>query len=294
MAMLTAVNLFGAKSGAAVSTFFSITKLIPLLLFIALGAFQIEGAQFTPFSPHGYGGLANTTMLLLYAFVGFETLVVPAGEMKNPQRAVPTALLIVLSVVCVVYVAVLLVSIGTLPDLAGHKNPVAAASALFMGKVGGTIVAVGIVISVFGTNAGAALVSPRRFYAFAESGDLPKSIAYVHGDSGAPRVAILLTFLLSAGLTLTGTFEDLAVLSVVARFMQYIPTCLAAIVLRYRDSGNEEGGFRLPLGPTIPILAILLCVLLLANTDPTKLLYGCIALVAGVPLYFLSRSRQTA
>ncbi len=293
MFALMGVNLFGAKAGAKVSTFFSIAKLIPLTLFIVVGLLHIDTSLFTPFSPHGYSDLAGTTLLIMYAYVGFETLVVPAGEMANPQRAVPLALVTVMTIVAIVYILVLTVAVGTLPELAGHGNPVAAASARIMGPIGGGIVAVGIVISVFGTNSGAALVSPRRFYALAERGDLPRSIAETNPKTGAPTRAIVLCFALSALLSLTGTFKELAILAVIARFLQYIPTCLAAIVLRRNDESDEPiDSFRLPFGPVIPILSVALCIWLMVNTAPDRLIKGGIAVLVGVPLYFLAKKTR--
>ncbi len=292
MTVLMGVNLFGARIGASVSTFFSVAKLIPLILFIGVGAFHLQGALFEPFAPQGYGSLADATLVLLYAYVGFETLVVPAGEMKDPQKNVPIALMTVMAVVTVVYMAVLTVSIGTLPELAGHQNPVAAASGNVLGAVGGTIVAAGICVSVFGTNAGSALVSPRRFYALAERGDLPKIFARIDPDSGSPRPAIVLTWALAVVLALTGSFKELAVLGVVARFLQYIPTCLAAIVFRHRYRNQPRHGFTLPFGPVIPLATIALCVWLLVESyasNPERLHWGGLAVLIGVPLYALSR-----
>jgi amino acid transporter len=289
MVVLTGVNLVGAKQGAAISTFFSVAKLVPMAIFVGVGVFAIDGGLYTPFAPMGYQPLAETTLLLLYAFVGFETLVVPAGEMDNPQRAVPLALMIVMGLVSVVYLAVLTVSVGTLPEIAGHANPVAAAASNILGPAGGTLVAVGICISVFGTNSGAALVSPRRFYAMAERGDLPKILARVNPKTGVPVPAVITTMLLSAILAATGSFAELAALGVIARFLQYIPTCLAVIALRRRDGDTPHPGFRLPGGAAIPIITVILCVVLMANTDPSRLLKGGIALAIGVPLFGLSR-----
>ena len=284
---LTLVNTMGAHWGAVVVKFFTVAKLIPLTLFIAVGLFFIEPAHFEPFAPHGTAPLADTTMLLLYAYAGFETLVVPAGEMDNPQRNVPRALFIVMAVVTVVYMGIFGVAVGTFDGIAGHANPVAAASAVFMGPAGATLIAVGICLSVFGTNCGSALVNPRRFYAMAERGDLPPVLATTDPQTGAPRMAIGLTWLLACGLSLSGTFVELAVLGVVARFAQYIPTCLAVLVFRKRLGPGE--GFRIPGGPVLPILTVALCLTLLANSDPSRLIKGGIALLVGVPLYFLSR-----
>lgn len=289
MGALAGVNILGARMGANVSTFFSAAKLVPLILFIGLGVFAIEGALFTPFAPEGMAPLAESTLIILYAYVGFETLVVPAGEMRNPERNVPLALMVVMAIVSVVYVLVLAVAIGTLPEIAGHENPVAAASGNFMGAAGATLVAIGICVSVFGTNAGAALVSPRRFFALGERGDLPRILARTHPKTHAPVPAILTLFGLSALLSLTGTFAQLAVLGVIARFLQYIPTCLAVLVLRKRSG---RAGFTLPGGPVLPLVTIALCVWLMANAAPERLMWGCVALALGVPLYALARWRR--
>lgn len=289
MAVLAAVNLFGAKMGAALSTFFSIAKLVPVIVFVAVGFFHLEGANFEPFSPQGYERLAEATMLMLYAFVGFESSVVPAGEMHNPKRAVPIALVTVMALVCVAYLTVFFVTIGTFPAVAGHENPVASASEGFLGPVGGTLIAAGIVVSVFGINTGAALVSPRKLYALAESGDLPKPLAKLDPKTGTPQTAIIITFVVAAVLSVTGSVKDLAILGVVARFVQYIPTCLAVIVLRRRNGAQASEGFQVPFGPVIPLIAVGLCLWLLYYTEPKKLLFGAIALVAGVPVYLWSR-----
>ena len=289
--LLTLVNWRGASSGASVVKFFTVAKMIPLLVFVLVGLFFVDGARFTPFAPQGTAPLAETTMLLLYAYAGFETLVVPAGEMANPQRNVPKALFIVMAIVTTVYMGVFGVAVATFDGIAGHENPVAAASAAFLGPVGGTLIAAGICLSVFGTNSGSALVNPRRFFAMAERGDLPAFLARVDPETGAPRAAIATTWALACALSLSGTFVELAVLGVLARFAQYIPTCIAVLVFRRRDETPHDG-FRIPGGPVIPLLTVALCVLLLANTDPTRLLKGGIALVVGVPLYFLARRNR--
>jgi amino acid transporter len=287
---LSAINLRGARSGVAVVKFFTVAKLVPLVLFVLIGAFYIEGANFVPFAPHGTDPIAETTMILLYAYVGFETMVVPAGEMSNPQRSVPMALFLVLAICTTIYIGVFVVAVGTFPGMAGHANPVAGASAHVMGPLGGTFIAAGIVLSVFGTNSGAALVSPRRFFALGERGHLPRVLARVDEDSGAPVPAIILTWAGTLAIALSGSFEQLLVLGVLARFAQYIPTALAVLVFRRRAEGIAEAGYHVPFGPVIPIVTLMLCGWLLWHTDPTKLAFGGIALLAGIPLYFISRA----
>ena len=286
MFALTLINLRGAKLGARVANVFTAAKLIPLLVFVAVGVLYIDSDRFAPFAPHGYDGFFDATLLVFYAFVGFETQVIPAGEMKNPQRSVPLSLLIVLAVVTVVYLLVQVVATGTLAELSGHANPVAAASAGFLGSGGATLIAVGIIVSVAGINAAAALVGPRRFFALAEHGHLPRALAATNAH-GVPALSVWLVFALSAVVALSGSFKDLALISVVGRFAQYISTAAAALVLRVRARGapSDPGAFRLPLGPVIPVVAIALSVIVLSQSEPRRLIIGAIAVASGLPVY---------
>lgn len=298
MTTLTAINLRGAKTGARVSVFFTVAKLVPLLLFVVVGLFYIDTSNFTPFAPEGYGSkFFEATLVILYAFVGFEALVVPAGEMANPRRAVPIALISVLLLVCLVYVGVLAVATGTLSNLAGHPNPVLASSEVFMGSFGAKLVGIGIIISIIGINSAQALVGPRRVFALAQQGHMPRKLAEI-SKRGVPHFALIALFAVSGVIAVYGSFKTLALVSVVARFAQYIATCLAVIVLRRRRKaqarGEEEGGahFELPFGPVIPVIALSLCAWLLiesgrSNADP--LIAGGIALLAGNPVYLLAR-----
>lgn len=283
MSTLAFINLRGAKWGATLSTILSVLKLTPIALVIFLGLPQLNSEAFTPFAPQGWSTLGEATLMLLYAYVGFETLVVPAGEMDNPKRSVPLALIIVMSLVAMIYISVLAVSIALVPEVAQSKSPVADASIVLLGPIGGTLIGYGILCSVLGTNAAAAMVSPRRIFAFAEGGHLPKILAFIHPKTGAPSYAIITLLLGSSLISLTGSFEDLAVMSVVARFCQYIPTCIAALALRRRGPAP----FTLPGGALIPVLTTCACLTLLSFSDTKKLLFGLCALAVGALIYGL-------
>lgn len=288
MILMATINLQGAKMGSRLSTILSVVKLVPLLVFIAAGLWAFDASKFSPLLPPLDGRLAEGVLLLLYAFVGFETAVVPAGEMKDPKRAIPLALISVLSLVCLVYVGVFAACISLHPELSGAESPVSDAAAVALGGLGGNFIAAGIVLSVLGINAAQALVGPRNIYAMAERGDLPKALAQVDSKTGVPRNAIVATLVVSALVSLSGSFAQLAVLGVLARFVQYISTCLALIVLRQRD---VERGFVLPGGPFIALVTIALIVCLMVNTAPETLLAGLVAMVLGLPFYYLSRKQ---
>ena len=121
---------------------------------------------------------------------------------------------------------------------------------------------------------------------------MPALLARTHPKTGAPLAAIGLTWLATLALTLSGSFHQLLVIGVLARFAQYIPTTLAVLVLRRRADYDPDAGYRIPMGPVIPIVTLTLCGWLLMNTDPKKLAFGGVALLLGVPFYFLARRRR--
>ena len=288
IAALTAANLAGVGMGARVLNFFTAAKLIPIAFFIAIGLFHIRGDLFTPFAPHGFTEIAPATLVILYAFVGFEVLTVPAGEMRDPQRSVPRALLLVIALVTVVYFLIWTVCTGTLPTLAGADNPVADAARIFLGPIGGSLIAFGILLSVIGVNAGSALVAPRSLYVLGYMGYLPKPISSVHAGTRAPVVAILISSGVTLAIALSGSFVELAVISVVARFAQYIPTCLAVLYFRWKRP-DEPPAFRTPGGPLVPVLALLLCGWLLSQAETRHLFWGAVALISGFAIYLPMR-----
>ena len=288
---LAVANVVGVRMGARVINALTVVKLLPLLLFVVVGAWFVQTDQWTPFAPQGYGSLGEATLLVLWAFAGFENVAVVAGETRDPQRNVPTALMWVMGLVLALYVTVFMIAAGTHPQLAGADAPVAGAARTFLGPGGGLLIGVGIAISVFGTSAGSALIGPRFLYAIAADGHLPAAFARLHPRYRTPVLAIVLTLGLSLVLGLTGSFERLAVISVVARFAQFIPTCIAVLVLRAQDGLGDvpPTRFRIPLGPVIPVTALVLCVGLLAQAPWDRLAAGGLAITSGVPAYLLFR-----
>ena len=286
-AALAAVNISGIRWAAVMTNVFTVAKLLPMLLFVAIGLFHIDWGLYQPFAPNGYSELGAGTLLIFFAFSGFELLSVPAGEMRNPRRMVPVALLVVMGLITVIYLGIWAVCAGTLPTLAGSESPVSEAAAMFMGPTGNAIISLGILMSVLGVNAATSLSSSRLLYTLGHAGQVPRIFGQVHARTRAPVAAILFTTAVTLALALTGSFVELAVLSVVARFTAMIPSCAAVPVLRRKMS--EEPGFKLRFGPLIPIVAVSICVWILVQAEPRQLLWGFIAMVAGWVFYVARR-----
>lgn len=287
---LAVANVLGVRMGARVINGLTVVKLVPLAVFVGVGLWFVDPERLVPFAPMGWGSLGEATLLVLWAFAGFENVAVVAGETRDPQHNVPWALMAVMGLVMALYVAVFLVAAGTHPALAGADAPVAGAAAAFLGPVGGTLIGVGVAVSVFGTSAGSALIAPRFLYALAADGHVPSVFARLHPRFRTPVAAIVTCTVLSLALGLTGSFQQLAVISVVARFAQFIPTCLAVLVLRRRD-GLDGTSFQIPGGAVVPVVALVLCLGLLAQAPLDRLLAGGAAIMTGIPAYFLFRRR---
>ena len=166
---LLGVNLMGVRQSAVLTNLFTVGKLAPLLILVTVGMFFVEPANFTLGELPEYGAFSTAVLLLIYAFVGFEATVIPAGESKNPKKDMPFALLVSLAVVAVLFIGIQIVAIGTLPGLAESDKPLADAAGAFMGPVGASLIGVGAVVSILGNLNGGLLSASRIPFVMAEN-----------------------------------------------------------------------------------------------------------------------------
>lgn len=291
LGFLVAVNVVGVRAAARTGVLLSVAKVVPLLLFVAIGAWYVDSSLAEPLvaSPEPRA-LGEAALLLLFAYAGFENLPAAAGEYRNPRRDVPFAMLSMIATVTAIYFAVQWVALGTLPGLAQSQTPLAAAADRFAGAWLAWVVTVGAAVSILGTNSNTVMLGPRYLHALASDGYGPRVLARVHPRFRTPVPAILTVGTLSLLLALSGSFVQLALLSVVARLCAYLGTAFSVLVLQRRHAGRD-GVLRLPGGPLIPVLAALLAMALLASASAGNLVAGAVALVAGAAI-FAARRKQ--
>ncbi|ERL64249.1 APC family permease [Schleiferilactobacillus shenzhenensis] len=295
LGLMALMNIAGVKVSKIVNNIVTLSKLIPLLLFVTIGIFFIRGGNFTPLFPQGHytpGHFGAAAVTMFYAFAGFERVVVAAGDMKDPQKNLPQALLIMVGIVLGFYLLIQTVCTGVLgATTLGHSTaPIQAAFARFAGGFGNALVAAGTLLSTAGFLVASSYVTPRSGVALAEHGMMPAAIAKRNGKN-APYVAILISISISVLIAWSGQFGYLAQISAVSRFAQYIPTCLAVLVFQHTRAAVPHA-FRLPLGPVIPVVAIAVSVWLLCQVTRLQLVLGLGALVVAIPFYFLMTHRQ--
>lgn len=287
---LTAINLVGVKSGVRTAVFLAVAKIVPLMLFIGAGIFYVSGTLATAETPRT-GTLGEAALLLLFAYAGFENTAAPAGEFKNPRRDIPFALVANITIVTLIYTAVQWVALGTLPNLAHSETPLADAAQIFLGGWGGLVLTVGGMLSILGTNSNTVLAGPRYLWALAADGFGPRVLTYIHPRFRTPMVAILTQTAIALPLALSGSFKQLATLSVIARLATYFGTAAAVLKLR-RKFPDAQNIVRTPGGPVIPIAALILCLAFAASAETRNLIGGAIAIVVGLGLYAIRRKPE--
>lgn len=288
LAVLTFVNVRGVKSGARAAVILTWGKLLPLGLFVGVGLFMVDRSRLV-FALPPPGNLGKAALLVLFAYAGFENTPALAGELRDPRRDVPFALLAMITLVTALYTLVQIVAIGGIPDLGTSTTPLASAARTWLGPTGGLVLTVGAGLSVLGTLNNTVLIGPRYLYALAADGALPAVFARLHPRYRTPWIAILTQSGLASALILTGTAEQLAELSVVARLATYIGTAASVPVLRRKyppDERKAERALRLPGGPTIPIAALAICLVFLSSATPKNLVAGALALAVGAVVFF--------
>ncbi|MDQ7821509.1 MAG: APC family permease [Candidatus Eremiobacteraeota bacterium] len=283
IAGLSALNYRGVKMGSRVSDFFALSKLVPLLLFLAAGLFCMKSQNFVPFFRGALPEWGAALVVVFYAFTGFEEISLPAAEGKDPRKDVPRALLFVLGGASIIYMLVQTVTTGVFQGLASSEKPLSDAAFQCMGRPGEVFVALGALLSIGGINSAIALTGPRALYTLAASGFLPRWLTVLHRSHGTPGRAIVVNSVLTFALAATGTFEVLLKLSVLAALWQHLPTCIAVLVARKKFA--EPSAFTIPGGPVVPLCAVLICIVLVSQVEPLNILWSIVGLAAGLPLY---------
>jgi amino acid transporter len=290
---LTAVNVIGVREAAFVSNLFTVGKIAPLLLFVVAGLFFLSPQPFTNHVAPSLSDFSSAVLLLVFAFSGFEMVVIPTGEIRDPQRNIAFALLTGTGIVALLYLSIQVVCIGTLPELANSERPLVDAGSRFLGASGASILSVAAVISITGTLNTIMLAGPRILFAMAEQGQLPQRLAATHRRFHTPHIAILISGAVMLVLTLQGTFMSAVTISTVIRLLAYVATCVSLPVLRFRKNAPLPR-FNAPAGVAIAVGATALSIWLLSNSSWRDAVEAGLAAALGLIIFFFRGKLQKA
>ena len=259
VAIPAVANYLGVTSGTRLSNFFTITKVVVVLLFIAAGLMALLLRPAVRVIPQAMsvtsGDWLEAVLLMTTSFGGFEAAFFLSGETRDPRKDGPIALLIALTTATFLYVAVQYIVIHTLPTATTAAKPVADAAQHFLGQFGASLIAAGALISVYGYLSANMLHTPRLTFAMGEQGDFPAFFAAVHPRFRTPYVSIVAFAVLLVIFSVAGNFQWNATLSAVSRLFIY--ASIAAALPALRKKKPHADAFRLPGAMLFVVLALL-------------------------------------
>ena len=303
--LLVAANTLGSKTAANIQVVSTVCKLIPLFLLMIFGFILGSGNNpiFTPMvaEDKSVGAVLGSTLLaVLFAFEGWTNVGAIAGEMKNPGKDMPRAIVGGVSIIMAVYFVINMAYLWVLPanELMNISSPASAVAMEIFGPVGGLLIKIGIIISVIGAANGFLMSGSRVAYHLADLGTLPgsKALAKLNGNQ-VPANSIILIGVLAALYALIGEVNLLTDLAVFSCWIFYTLTFACVIKLR-KTQPNAERKYKVPCYPLIPILAIasglyvVVSQLFLSGTRATIMSLCSIGLtLIGLPVYLAVKKK---
>jgi APA family basic amino acid/polyamine antiporter len=283
---LTWANVTGVKDGVRTMAVFTFLKVTPLLLLVLMGLQYVTGSTLIPSAGFAVEELGSTTLLLIYAYVGFETVGITAGETSNPRSTLPKAYIRTMLGTGLLYFLVVLVFVSLISPENYSNATLVDVGRKLAGPVGAVIIALAAVFSIGGNLAGSILGAPRIIFSMAENRMLPAWFGHVHEKYATPDRSILVMGGMALTLALTGSFVKLALASSVVRLLGYI-VCIASLpaIRRNADEAARQKAYRLKGGYTIPVIGLGICLWLLAQSKMDSWIAVAILLTIGWVFY---------
>lgn len=292
--VIAIIGLMGDRVSSIADNIATFLKIGVLLLFVLAGIWFIHRINFVSNAHYSFHSVNNAFSNAFYMFTGFAFLPVAAAQMRNPRKNLPRELLAVIISVTLLYIATVVVAIGTVgPSIAHSSLPLAVAFAKHFGNLGKIIITVGTVGSVLGVAISLSYSTPYVASSLANEHQLLPQFFGKKSKSGAPYVAIIITAGLCALLILSGGYLFLVPCTIIVSLVQYFSTSLVMFVKQWRRQRHHEklpqGAFNLRGGILVPVLSLLVCIYILINLKLKVILFGIIALICGIALYFIDK-----
>ncbi|MFV9550502.1 APC family permease [Algibacter sp. PT7-4] len=286
---LVYINIIGLKQGIGLVKFNTLIKLTPLFLLILIGFKDVSFSNLYIDNMPSIKTLGETSLILFFAFQGCETGIIVGGEVKNPKRTIPRAILISITTVVIVYVLIQTVSQGVLgSNLPNFKAaPLAETAKVVLGNFGYLLLIIGAVISMFGYMSGTILNSPRVVYALSRDHVIPiKALSKIHKSFATPYIAIFVYATIGFLLAVSGSFEQLAIIASSSMLMLYMGVALAVIKLR-KSEKEQKDSFKISGGFLVPVLSIGIIIYFLSNLSGNEMAITATTIIILSIIFFL-------
>lgn len=291
MGIMVVINIIGTKQANIFVKSISILKLFPIIGIIIFGFSHIKIDNLHWKNVPSLKTFSDTTLILFFAFAGFEASLGVSGEFKNPKKTVPLGIFLGGAIVLIVYLLLQTVTQGILgADIVAHKNaPLAAVAEKIIGPAGTTLLLFTAALSCFGGVSADVMATPRSLFACANDGMFPKFLGKVHSKFATPYLAIITYASLIFIFSVSGGFKQLAILASAALLLVYLSVILATIKLR-RDKEDElEKTFKVPGGLIVPFIGMASILWLLTSLNKWEILSTIIFITTICLVYFVMK-----
>jgi amino acid transporter len=291
MGIMVVINIIGTKQANIFVKSISILKLFPIIGIIIFGFSHIKIDNLHWEKVPSLKTFSDTTLILFFAFAGFEASLGVSGEFKNPKKTVPLGIFLGGAIVLIVYLLLQTVTQGILgADIVAHKNaPLAAVAEKIIGPAGTTLLLFTAALSCFGGVSADVMATPRSLFACANDGMFPKFLGKVHSKFATPYLAIITYASLIFIFSVSGGFKQLAILASAALLLVYLSVILATIKLR-RDKEDElEKTFKVPGGLIVPFIGMASILWLLTSLNKWEILSTIIFITTICLVYFVMK-----
>ncbi|EED32595.1 amino acid transporter [gamma proteobacterium NOR5-3] len=287
---LTGANILGVRDGVRAMSLFTVLKVTPLLILVLLGFQHVSGSTLLPSAGMLIDDLGSTSLLMIYAFVGFETLAVTAGETHQPRRTLPRVLVATVITTGLLYFLIVLVFVSVIEPADYADATLVDVGRSLAGTAGAFAITLAAVFSIGGNLAGSMLAAPRLVFSLAENRQLPRWFAHVHKRYATPDRCIMVMGALALALALSGSFVKLAIASSVARLLGYV-ICIASLPVIRRNASDDarNSAYRLRGGYSIPLLGLGICIWLLFQSKAESWIAVAMLLAVGCLFYVFEK-----
>jgi amino acid transporter len=287
---LTYANVVGVKDGVRTMGVFTVFKIVPLVILVILGLQHVTSATLIPTGSLFFEGVGSTSLLLIYAYVGFETLAVTAGETSSPKQVLPRALVRTVIGTGILYFLIVLVFISVVPATDYENATLVDVGRALAGPIGAIVITMTTVFSIGGNCAGSMISAPRLIFALGENRQLPQWFAHVNAKYGTPDHSILVMGALALAFALTSNFVELAVASSLSRLLAYILSIASLPTIRRQaDEETRAQAYHIKGGYTVPIIGLAICIWLATHASVQDWKTIGMLLGIGLALYIVER-----
>lgn len=285
--VVTAVLVVGIRESATFNASMVVLKLAVILFVIVMGALYVDPANWQPFLPFGWKGVAAGAAYVFFAYIGFDSVSTQAEEARNPQRDLPIGIITSLAICTALYIGVAAVLTGMVPYTEIDVDaPLAAAFARYGFPAAALIISVGAVAGMTSVLLVLLLAQPRVFFAMARDGLLPeKFFGHVHPRFRTPHRSTILTGLVVAVVAALFPIQALAEMVNIGTLFAFVVVCSAVLIMRYTNP-DQPRPFRTPLFPLVPILGIVFNLGLMFSLGSHNWLRLGVWLFLGFLIYF--------